>query len=485
MVLDLFLCIFIFVSRTNANYIKQYGTTAIDNGMSIAVSTTHIYVTGYTGGTFPSCSKLGGDDVFISKYDLDGNLVYHKQFGSTDYEYGNAIALSATHIYVTGYTAEALSRCFNLGNNDVFFIKKSQRIYPAVYTSTHNVYTNLTDFAAYKYIISSNDKNILAMISKYSYDKIYVSFDLGVSWSQKGSLDYWSSIAGNHDFSKLVAATQNGYIYTSIDTGDSWVQRTFIPQKWVSVTSSSDGNNLAAVADNDYLYTSTNSGSTWEIRFYRSSWKGLASSSDGMKLYLVATNSNIHISYNGGITRTYTSYPLPWISIACSSDGQTVAAITIYGDLYISFDYGNSWNFKSPDDLPISYASWNTVLLTKSGNRYVMIDEDYVVYNNETIHVAATAYPTSSIPTSSIPTSSIPTSSIPTSSISTSSISTSSTPTSSILTSSIPTSSIPTASEVVPVSKFSLEHAAIDGVILTSAMFLSGVFLSILVCDDE
>ena len=53
-------------------------------------------------------------------------------------------------------------------------------------------------------------------------------------------------MASSYDGSKLVAATNGGYIYTSADSGATWTQ-TGSQQPWTSVASSSDGTKLVAV----------------------------------------------------------------------------------------------------------------------------------------------------------------------------------------------------------------------------------------------
>jgi hypothetical protein len=51
--------------------------------------------------------------------------------------------------------------------------------------------------------------------------QIYTSNDSGVSWTARESVRNWVSIAMSADGTKLAAAVNNGYIYTSVNTASS------------------------------------------------------------------------------------------------------------------------------------------------------------------------------------------------------------------------------------------------------------------------
>jgi len=53
---------------------------------------------------------------------------------------------------------------------------------------------------------------------------IYTSGDSGVTWTQTGSKQAWTSVASSADGTKLVAVASLGHIYTSGDSGVTWVQ---------------------------------------------------------------------------------------------------------------------------------------------------------------------------------------------------------------------------------------------------------------------
>ncbi len=65
----------------------------------------------------------GGYDVFLTKFDSDGNEVWGTQFGSSDYDYANGVAVDGSgNAYVTGYTRGTLEGT-NEGGRDAFLAK--------------------------------------------------------------------------------------------------------------------------------------------------------------------------------------------------------------------------------------------------------------------------------------------------------------------------------------------------------------------------
>jgi hypothetical protein len=66
----------------------------------------------------------------------------------------------------------------------------------------------------------------------------------------------WSALAGSADGSKLVAAAgNNGTIYTSSDSGNTWLSNSVPRIQWTAVASSADGNSLVAVPYGGRIYT--------------------------------------------------------------------------------------------------------------------------------------------------------------------------------------------------------------------------------------
>lgn len=102
----------IFVAKYDANgnlaWVKSYGGYSNDKARAIAVDPAgNIYITGEisTTATFGSITvtSAGGEDIFIAKLDGNGNALWAMSAGSANDEGGKGICADATGVYVTGY----------------------------------------------------------------------------------------------------------------------------------------------------------------------------------------------------------------------------------------------------------------------------------------------------------------------------------------------------------------------------------------------
>jgi len=236
-------------------------------------------------------------------------------------------------------------------------------------------------------VASSSDGTNLVAVSGGDDNAgyIYTSADSGVTWVQRTStkLD-WYSVASSSDGTKLVAAAMNDYIYTSVDAGLTWVQRGNM-YEWSSVASSADGTKLVAGSLGGYIYTSVDSGLTWTQRGTAQFWSSMASSSDGTKLVAVTAggfSKGIYTSADSGVTWTQTDTQSGWVSVASSSDGtKLVAAVGNNGYIYKSSDSGVTWTQTTAPEQP-----WMSVASSSDGMKLVAVnrsqDVAYTVYTS-------------------------------------------------------------------------------------------------------
>ena len=140
----------IFVQKTDAagNFIwaKSVGGIVDDNGTKITTDTAgNVYITGVYGNTVdfdPGAGEFfltsaGGLDIFILKLDPNGNFVWAKSIGGTDYEESNGIGTDAAgNVYISGYFYNAVDfnpgpgvytmvQAGEIGNGDGFVVKLS------------------------------------------------------------------------------------------------------------------------------------------------------------------------------------------------------------------------------------------------------------------------------------------------------------------------------------------------------------------------
>jgi hypothetical protein len=108
----------------NLVWVRTFGTQGRDHAEGIAVRRGQIYVAGYVAGTLPGQVSAGGDDVFVRKYDANGNVVWTRQFGSPGNDSRSARRLTTTGrgVYVAGTVApgQALPGQTSAGGLDSF-----------------------------------------------------------------------------------------------------------------------------------------------------------------------------------------------------------------------------------------------------------------------------------------------------------------------------------------------------------------------------
>jgi len=230
---------------------------------------------------------------------------------------------------------------------------------------------------------SSSDGVKLAAIVNNGY--IFTSTDSGANWTQRtgsGSRN-WYSITSSADGTKLAALVSGGYIYTSTDSGVNWTEQTGAGSRnWATIASSSDGAKLVAINSPGYIYTSTDSGANWIQQTGSGSlaWSSVASSTDGVKLVASVGGGYIYTSTDSGVnwTQRTSSGSLSWSVVASSSDGIKLVAVVGGGNIYTSTDSGVNWTDRSNAGYWYTLASSSdgTKLLTGGSGNYLMFSTD-------------------------------------------------------------------------------------------------------------
>lgn len=121
-----------FVVKYDANGVKQWtrqlGTAADDVGLGVALDANGATaIAGSTGGTFPGQTNGGGTDLFVASYDVSGNNLWTKQFGSSGDDGASGVASDSTgNVYVAGASTgafDANSHSDDNGQNDLIVMK--------------------------------------------------------------------------------------------------------------------------------------------------------------------------------------------------------------------------------------------------------------------------------------------------------------------------------------------------------------------------
>jgi len=116
-----FRCSDIFLAKfdSNGNHLwsKRFGGDNYDHGYSIAIdNSNNIYITGYFGSTYidfgggslinigNSCNNKPCCDIYIAKFDKDGNHLWSKRFGGDSFDEAYSLAVdNSGNVYITGW----------------------------------------------------------------------------------------------------------------------------------------------------------------------------------------------------------------------------------------------------------------------------------------------------------------------------------------------------------------------------------------------
>ena len=102
---------------------RQFGTSRLDGARGVSVDSSGVYVAGFTNGTLPGQSSAGNHDAFVRKYDLAGNEVWTRQFGSSSVDLPLGVSVDSSGVYVVGWTTGALPGQTSAGSRDTFVRK--------------------------------------------------------------------------------------------------------------------------------------------------------------------------------------------------------------------------------------------------------------------------------------------------------------------------------------------------------------------------
>ncbi|HUA67712.1 MAG TPA: hypothetical protein VMA13_04120 [Candidatus Saccharimonadales bacterium] len=207
---------------------------------------------------------------------------------------------------------------------------------------------------------------------------IYTSTNSGITWmSNTVPPAVWNSVASSPDGFLLVASGSGavGGVYVSTNGGATWAippgANGLLPGGQIVVSANGDIMFAANAAVTDNLFfISTNAGATWTSKSIPfGAIAALASSADAKKLVAVGgADSLIFTSTNSGDTWVSNNVPSePWSSVATSADGKTLAAVW-QGCIYTSTNYGGAW---SPANVPFFH--WNSVVSSADGTKLVAV----------------------------------------------------------------------------------------------------------------
>ena len=96
-------------SDGNQQQLMQFGTSGDDAALGIDVDDSdNYYLTGYTDGDISGAGNAGSYDAWVAKYDSQGNQIWIEQFGTSELENAYEVSVSNGEVFVTGTTEGSL-----------------------------------------------------------------------------------------------------------------------------------------------------------------------------------------------------------------------------------------------------------------------------------------------------------------------------------------------------------------------------------------
>ena len=246
-----------------------------------------------------------------------------------------------------------------------------QSVSPGTTTAT---ISGLTSDSVYKYSVNAvNDPGYSAEQNSGLYSLTNTSYQVPLSG---GVGSGWTGIACDMSGTKVLAATgfisgDNQPLYRSKDGGMTWKQRALTEagyKQWRRTASSADGTKLVAAASGSYIYTSTDSGETWVQRTSAGTlqWSGLACSADGSVIIASPAGQLLRLSTDGGANWTTISAAgsLVWYGVGCSANGQTLAACSTTF-VWLSTDRGVTWTQQTA----LGSRTWENIACSSDGTK--------------------------------------------------------------------------------------------------------------------
>ncbi|MEO6109755.1 MAG: prepilin-type N-terminal cleavage/methylation domain-containing protein [Candidatus Saccharimonadales bacterium] len=302
--------------------IRAYNTSA-STKKSLTTAAYKESTAGTCDNLAPSNSAIAGDPTYGADY---ANLTWTQRIGPGMKNW-KAVASSAD--------GTKLAAVVNSG---------------FIYTSTDSgaTWTQRDSSRSWTNVASSADGTKLVATT---YGFIYTSTDSGATWTQRASGQYWESIASSANGTILYAGTST--VSMSTDSGVTWTVTSapFAGSSWYTLAVSADGTKVVGGPNNNYVYTSSDSGATWVQRTTSGSnfWYKAISSSSGTKIAISQQASTAIISTDSGATWTDSGQGAGYCAgLGGSADGSKLIASTNSTTVGRSINGGATWTASTP-----------------------------------------------------------------------------------------------------------------------------------------
>ena len=197
--------------------------------------------------------------------------------------------------------------------------------------------------------MSSDGQKIIA--SDYTNRKVFISSDFGLSWQVHLERLLVAGVTSSSDGTNLAVGIEGGDIYTSSDSGQTWVDRTNSGNhEWISLSSNYDGSIIFAGIAFAGVYLSRDYGQSWieQTWFGRGIWLALATIGDGHRMFagsfsIAGYLNTYNLPYTSATLRSLTpaAISIDQKEITCSSgnlsyahDGESAVPATLTSESF-------------------------------------------------------------------------------------------------------------------------------------------------------
>jgi len=227
----------IYFSKYNADGARQWtiqrGTASNDAGKDIIVDGSgSIFVYGETYASLDSQTPGGTNDIFLSKFDNAGTLVWTKQKGTSVNEFAGDIALDGSgNIYVCGGTYGVMAGT-NAGNTD-FFIVKYDSIGAVLWTKqsgstgADSAQDIAVDSSGNVYMTGSTTG--VSLDAQANADVSGLTSDIFITKYNTSGVRQWTRLAGTAgaDVGRSLVIGADGFIYVTGSTSGTLAGNAF------------------------------------------------------------------------------------------------------------------------------------------------------------------------------------------------------------------------------------------------------------------
>jgi Beta-propeller repeat/Calx-beta domain len=228
-------------SKGDRIWTKQFGSSYIDESKAIATDNNgNIYLNGSTNGDLAGANadeSRFSDDIWMAKYDSEGNQIWTKQFGSSENDYSGGIATDSNgNICSIGSTFGDLAGGTNAGGIIGTWIAKydgnGERLWARQFDSSDFSARSraiVTDSSDNIYISGATDRNLGGI--NVGMDDVWVA-----KYDSKGEQSWIKQFGSSgSDYSEGIATDNNGNIYlTGYTNGDLAEKNAGMDDVWVA-----------------------------------------------------------------------------------------------------------------------------------------------------------------------------------------------------------------------------------------------------------